>query len=413
MSRVLCFAAGLTMLAVGLSAQTQSKAAIDAPKTYPLHLKTVSQIPKGKIALIEGIADSSGDHFAQEDLGILQPVAVTLLARDQAADVTLQLLKDRWDTPHRSGSTKGTGQQAFRVRTQGEMKIMITAPQPTPYLLAVWVGSDIKLPMKAAFVPMAEYRKRHPEAGAMGGSGMTWALAAVAGAIVLLAVVLFAKKRPRGAAVLLVCGLGLTGVRISAQAPHDTTIDQFISTQNLGGVKAGGIGALAGNIANDGQALMDAFSRLTPGDSEYDPDYSPPGAPDVPSSCAGSDACGDCYSKAQNDINFMRFNLEKLRSTCRGGQDVADRAIKFGDDVSSIHGALGLAWQSEKVGILKTVKHLKETCKSKYDGMMTGTEKAIREMDHCEAEFFNNRDWYDRYGFLYYQFLRARYEPEK
>jgi hypothetical protein len=154
----------------------------------------VPQIPKGRIALVEGIADSSGDHFAQEDLGILQPVAVTLLAKDPAADVTLQLLKDRWDTPHRSGSTKGTGQQAFRVRTQGELKIMVTAAQPTPYLLVVWVGDDIKLPMKSAFVPMAQYRKRHPDAGGLGGSALTWAVAGLAGAIVLLAAVLFARN---------------------------------------------------------------------------------------------------------------------------------------------------------------------------------------------------------------------------
>jgi hypothetical protein len=278
-------------------------------------------------------------------------VAVTLLAKDQAADITLQLLKDRWDHPHRSGSTKGTGQQAFRVRTQGELKIMVTAVHPTPYLLAVWVGDDIKLPMKSAFVPMAEYRKRHSDAGGLGGSALTWAVAGLASAIVLLAAVLFAKKRPRRAAMLLVCGVALTGVSVSGQIPaasphsqpHDTTIDNFISSQSLGGVKAGGIGALAVNIAEDGQALMDAFSKLTPDDSEYDPDYSPPGAPDVPSSCAGSDTCGDCYSKAQDDINFMRFNLEKLRSTCREARDMAARAIKFGDDVSSIHGAMGLA----------------------------------------------------------------------
>jgi hypothetical protein len=168
-----------------------------------------------------------------------------------------------------------------------------------------------------------------------------------------------------------------------------------------------------GTAVLDGKAMMDAFRDLTPGDSQYDPDYSPPGSPEVPSSCAGSDACGECYQKAQTDINFMRFNLEKLRSTCRETEAAADRAMKFGDDVSSIHGGLGIAWQNEKIGIVKKVEHLKQTCRQKYDGMMTGTEKAIREMDRCEAEFFNNRDWYDRYGFLYYQFLRARYEPEK
>ena len=41
--------------------------------------------------------------------------------------------------------------------------------------------------------------------------------------------------------------------------------------------------------------------------------------------------CGECYQKAQNDINFMRFNLEKLRTTCRQAENAADLAMKFGD----------------------------------------------------------------------------------
>ena len=202
------------------------------------------------------------------------------------------------------------------------------------------------------------------------------------------------------------------------RAAQDSTRTQAAESRRSGTIEGantalGHVSGLNMGTLLDGKAMMDAFRDLTPGDSEYDPDYAPPGSPDVPSSCAGSDGCGECYQKAQNDINFMRFNLEKLRSTCRETEAAADRAMKFGDDVSSIHGGLGIAWQNEKLGIVKKVEHLKQTCKQKYEGMMTGTEKAIREMDRCEAEFFNNRDWYDRYGFLYYQFLRARYEPEK
>ena len=177
--------------------------------------------------------------------------------------------------------------------------------------------------------------------------------------------------------------------------------------------RTGPLARIVGNARADGRAMMDAFERFAAADGQYDPDYSPPGAPEVPSSCEGSDACGECYTKAQTDINLMRFNLEKLRATCQGGKDAADYAMKFGDDVSSIHGGLGIAWQAQKLGIMKSVAHLKAACAAKYDGMMSGTEKAVREMDRCEAQYFNNPDWRNRYGFIYDQFLRERYKQEK
>ena len=108
-------------------------------------------------------------HFFLETMSIVQPIAVTLVAMKPGGDVSLQLLKDRWDTPHRTGSTKSTGRTMFQVRTQGEMKILVTAPTPTPFAMSVWVGDDIKPPMQTPFVSMDAYRKRHPEAG-----GFAW-----------------------------------------------------------------------------------------------------------------------------------------------------------------------------------------------------------------------------------------------
>jgi hypothetical protein len=190
------------------------------------------------------------------------------------------------------------------------------------------------------------------------------------------------ERATRRFAALLLCVAVLGGFLLAEDSPHAVGMgDLWDPAHNGAGDMLGDLSERVGvDLLLDGKAMMDAFRDLTPGDSQYDPDYSPPGSPDVPSSCAGSDGCGECSSKAQHDINFMRFNLEKLRTTCRQAENAADLAM---------------------------------TCKQKYEGMMTGTEKAIREMDRCEAQFFNNRDWYDRYGFLYYQFLRARYEPEK
>lgn len=154
------------LLAVGIRAAAKPG---DPPTVYKVVPKAVTAIKNGKVICYEGVADSAGQHFFLETMSIVQPIAVTLVAMKPGGDVSLQLLKDRWDTPHRTGSTKSTGRTMFQVRTQGEMKILVTAPTPTPFALSVWVGDDIKPPMRTPFVSMDAYRKRHPEAG-----GFAW-----------------------------------------------------------------------------------------------------------------------------------------------------------------------------------------------------------------------------------------------
>jgi hypothetical protein len=182
--------------ALGVCAAAAPKAP-DTPDAWKVQLKSVPQIKKGKVALYQGTATPSGQHFALDDLSIVQPVAVALLAKNREDDLSLQLLKDRWDHPYRTGSTKGAGKASFAVRTQGELRILVTAPTPTPYQLVVWSGDDIKLPMRSPFIPMAEYQKRHPEvAGGMGRYAL-WTFGALLVVVVGLAGALIMVKRGR------------------------------------------------------------------------------------------------------------------------------------------------------------------------------------------------------------------------
>jgi hypothetical protein len=169
----------------------------DTPDAWKVQLKSVPQIKKGKVALYQGTATPSGQHFALDDLSIVQPVAVLVLAKNPEDDLSLQLLKDRWDRAHRTGSTKGTGQVSFAVRTQGEMRILVTAPTPTPYQLLVWSGDEIKLPMRSPFMPVLEYQKRHP--GAVGGIGgyALWTFGALLVVVAGLGGALIMVKRGR------------------------------------------------------------------------------------------------------------------------------------------------------------------------------------------------------------------------
>ena len=63
-----------------------------------------------------------------KNLFILQPVAVTVLAKNKNDDIRIQLAKDRWDERVQEGSTKGVGSRTFKFRTQGDLRIMVRSP---------------------------------------------------------------------------------------------------------------------------------------------------------------------------------------------------------------------------------------------------------------------------------------------
>lgn len=154
----------------------------------------------GKMAAYQGTVGSQGEKFILENLSILQPVEITLISKDTESDLTLQLCKFDWKKPERSGSTKGTGNQTLKIRTQGDLKIFVSSPQgEKPYQLAVWVGDEMKPNMKAAFVPKGEYKKlKGGSAGTAGGFGspVLWIIAGLLAAI-LVVLILVLKKGKR------------------------------------------------------------------------------------------------------------------------------------------------------------------------------------------------------------------------
>lgn len=67
---------------------------------------------------------------------------------------------------------------------------------------------------------------------------------------------------------------------------------------------------------------------------------------------------------ASNDPT--RGNLEKLRCIYRWNKEYSERATSFGDNVSSVHGISGLAWQQERRKIERAVDELGVSYDAKY-----------------------------------------------
>lgn len=186
--------------------------------------------------------------------------------------------------------------------------------------------------------------------------------------------------------------------RMEIDAGRRAGIDKGIDWLNLGF-----------DIANAARDFGEAYSPLNPDDERFDPDYSPPGMPDVPISCGENAECQSCYARAQHNVNFVRVQFEKLRAIHDWTRSFTDAAIAFGDDVSGIHGAMGLAWHAERRGIQKSFESFGKTYDTKYEQLLGSLKRSLDQMAECEATHFDTPDWYSRFGFIYYQFMASRY----
>ena len=145
-------------------------------------------------------------------------------------------------------------------------------------------------------------------------------------------------------------------------------------------------------------------------DRHYEPDLSGEGAPDIPATLCGASAdCNQCYARAFDGLYNMRFNLEKLRVAGQATSDYVAKSYALGDGLAGVTGVAALQWQVERAGIAKSFEHFKGTYDRKYEEMMKSLKGVLDRWDACEGQY-GERDWYARFGFLYYQFMRDKYK---
>lgn len=187
---------------------------------------------------------------------------------------------------------------------------------------------------------------------------------------------------------------------------YDNTIGQANKAGNdLKNYVGQGVGL--GKAAKD---ALDAFKALTQDDETMSPDYSPPGMPHVPSKCAESGACGACYEDAYADLKKVRINLERLRTVGAATNNLYTKGVAFGDNVSSVHGMVGLAWQAEKLKVNDSMKTFNTSYDAKQVELIAKLQDALQKISKCEADHFNEDGWYERFGFIYYTFMSDRYK---
>lgn len=164
------------------------------------------------------------------------------------------------------------------------------------------------------------------------------------------------------------------------------------------------------NSSQGGGLNSDAYPPLTKIDAAMQPDYTPPGMPQMPSKCAEDKACRPCFDDANANLDIRRRNLEKVRGiytyTHRFAQDGKDLMAGVGGLAGGAP-AVEAAVQSRAVD--QSLDAFDATVRAKNAELLGKLRNDLQALAACEAKYYGNDDWYPRYGELYYQFMQARY----
>lgn len=158
----------------------------------------------------------------------------------------------------------------------------------------------------------------------------------------------------------------------------------------------------------DAYELYEDFENLDL--TECSPDFSNNVSNSMVATCGANEECKECYKTAMKSMNFYRKQLGRLNCIYNNTVNFSNRAIAFGDTYSGFHAMSGVAWQKQKTDILKSLDKLKITYDTKYTEFIKGLATSLRSFDTCEQQFGGNGNWYQKVGFIYFEFMKDKYK---
>lgn len=392
-----------------------------------------------QFAALKGKIKTNQARLILPGLQVTRPVAVTVQSTEPTQALELQLVKTRWQKPLARCTTDESGRCTLKFRTQGDLGIVIQqigSDSPSFIVDAIIGPKVIVPPSRSIIVP----RSMDEVQGTRGFP--LWILAPVVLAVGV-AVWWWRRKRSMTTTALVfisVVSLGFTAPPASAEPvpggppiySDELSFDQLMEQLNQMG-DAGedlrgrmkdieGLGDLAESLSDvferfgkiaDGlehlQTMLGHYDHLSPSDSQYQPDLDERSLPDIPSVCAATPACQACFSKAHEKFIGDRLLLEELRIIYSSTKDFSKAALSFGDSASGVHGVSGLAWQSERRKIEKSLKNMDDAYDRKFEELIDRSHESLMAIARCEDEY-GIKDWYNHFGFMYFDFLKTKYK---
>lgn len=385
-----------------------------------------------------GVSTGGTDYVSVGGLSPLRAVEAYVLSLSDSDDVSMTLARAHWEDELDSCTTGADGMCGARFRTHGEVGFKINAPEGAAWAFVLLTSPEVPIDtmigsplFDARRADAARYENAKagaesatPAADASGAdSSKGWTMPAVIALLVIVAVLLVLLLRKKNStAVLVLLGIALASVPQSpARAVSESTAgtldalgDQLDDVQSRNQEDAAVRSRVDGNIATlqNRMAVLLALQKLAHDHEKLSNCVgiaAPAGSPRIPTFCEGSEECQSCYSTARAKFNQVRGTFEQLRVIYSCGMQEINSALAFGDTASGVHGVVGLAWKAERTKIEKSVETLQKAYDSKYADLDRRLYDSMIELGMCEAQY-GEPDWYDRFGYMYYEFLTDKYK---
>ena len=362
--------------------------------------KAESETGQGRLAQISITQTDPSQYFFVEGVSIYSPDYVGITADDPSLGMKVSLHKETWEQAAISGHTDGEGHWETKFKTTGDFGIQVVPDKlPAKYSIIVWVGKEVDPQLPSPFVYSSS-------TGGVWLSSKTIIISIVGLVIVAIVAVLLFRSRSKAVTACLVFGLGLC---LLLPMPTSLGAQDMSDLKNL--TKALDYLKKFLELEKNNKKMWDDSNPLSPGEAAPDMDRR---GPTMPSSCAGerqsSEECR-CFAAAAERLNKNRLMLEKMRIMVANQKAFKDKAIALGNSYAQLHTLMGLQWIGIRThDIEEPYAQFKTIANQKHQLLMAAIQDSLKTISACEAKM-GERDWYEKYGFVYYEFLYDAYKP--
>lgn len=339
-------------------------------------------------------------YFFVPGLSIYAPTYVGVTSDDPSSPVHVALYKETWEQPHLQGDTGG-GHWDAKFKTSGDFGIKITSDRAeAKYALLVWSGTDVNAPIPSPFTRSKTSSSTSSTSLLVNVNVLYIIIGLLAGALIA---VVFMKSKSAKTCLLVGALVGSSLVARPAFAQYDKAVAAMLSDLKMFLTQQESVDKFWQSLKTLSQ------SETQPGD--------PQGGPSLPSSCVDdgwalpSNPGCQCMATAVDKLRKNRQMLEKLRILVANQKNFVDKATALGNSYAQLHTLLGLQWVGiRKHDIEEPYAEFKQISNQKHKALMDAIQKDLQDVSECEAKL-GERDWYQKFGFMYYEFLYAAYRP--
>ncbi len=379
-------------------------------KPHELKLRDLKDHPGILWTGAKGTLETTSHYIVVNGMNVQrQKLAIIIATGDQS--VELDVVKNIWDERLQHCEAVAGDSCELDFRTGGDAGFKISGSADATYEFVLLSGPEhavqetLKSPIYSVSKGKINEMKINAgektvnsgeESNTVSFQAIVIVMLAVLIFLVLIGVILMMKKKSTLLSLFLLVFLA------GPFLPHSSHADGVFEESKDFGDKAGKVKSKL-DVIEKGVKLSKTWL------DKCEATGNPPGEPQIPSFCSGNDDCKQCYSDARADFNTVRAKLEKLRVIYACSTKFSKSAIAFGDGSSGVHGVVGLVWQTQKLEIQKSVSGLEKAYDRKYVELISKLHTSMVAMGECEKKF-GVEDWYDRFGFIYYEFMSDKYK---